>query len=77
MWRRAYLGSDLQLLGLWAGPNRQQCFVACGDESLGSEPIAKAIIIILCSVVQFRENLILRYALLCQATCMINTVTYM
>ena len=22
----------------WAGPNRQWCFVVCGDESLGSEP---------------------------------------
>ena len=34
VWRIAYLGSDLQLLGLWAGPNSQQCFVVCGNESL-------------------------------------------
>ena len=27
MWRRAYLGSDLQLLGRWPGPNRQLWFV--------------------------------------------------
>ena len=39
IWRGAYLGSDLQLLGSWTGPNRQCCFVACGDNSLGSESL--------------------------------------
>ena len=39
IWRGAYLGSDLQLLGSWTGPNRQWCFVAGGDNSLGSESL--------------------------------------